>query len=175
MSESEVKEEEIKPKTQEEFYEIERRDEDQILRELQGEMLEEFVYSFPSGGRTVTGLSWAGVKEAARRMGSVKVTDLEIEDKETYWIVKCKATDEVNRLEMWGVSQQSKTMEYRNGKVVEDMFALSKAVSKAQRNAIRTLIPEKFMAKMIAAHLEGKNKSDCSKTPKTVFKGFGKE
>ena len=38
-------------------------DEEQVLAELQGHYLTEFVYSFKAGGRDVIGLSWAGIKE----------------------------------------------------------------------------------------------------------------
>jgi len=146
---------------------MERRDEKQIIQELQGEMLEEFVYSFPSGGKVVTGLSWAGVKEAVRRMGSIKVTHLEIEDDEDSWIAKAKARDTVNDVEMWGVAQQRKIMKYKDGTELKDMFALQKCVSKAQRNALRTLIPEKMIAKMIQWFLD--NKKNKGRSP------FGKK
>jgi len=54
----------------EDFVELERRDEEQILAEIQGQVIEEMVYSFKNKtGRTITGLSWVGIKEIARRCG----------------------------------------------------------------------------------------------------------
>jgi hypothetical protein len=41
-----------------------------------------------------------------------------------------------------GVSEQAKTMKLSDGREVKDPFALQKALSKAQRNALRIFIPE---------------------------------
>jgi len=47
------------------FQELDRRDENQILSEMRGEQLQEFVYSIKLDGREITNLSYAGVKEAS--------------------------------------------------------------------------------------------------------------
>lgn len=47
------------------YQQLDRLDEQQIVAELQGALLDQYVYSFQSGGRNVIGLSWAGVKGAA--------------------------------------------------------------------------------------------------------------
>lgn len=154
MTETEVVELEP-PKEGNAFEIMEKRDEEQILAELKGELLEDFVYSFEVGGRKVTGLSWAGVKEAARRMGSIKMLSLDIDDLGDSWMARAKVKDLVNDLEMYGVSLQSKTMKSK-GREIIDVFALQKCVSKAQRNAIRSILPEKFIAKMIEWTLENK-------------------
>ena len=130
---------------QDDFREMELRDEQQILAEIKGAYLQEFVYDFTVGSRKVTGLSWAGVKEIAYRMGGVRVDDLDIQDKGEYWIVTAKAVDVTRNASRFGVSTQSKTMKLRSGESVPDDFAVQKAVSKAQRNAIRALIPEVFV------------------------------
>jgi len=130
---------------QDDFREMELRDEQQILAEIKGAYLQEFVYDFTVGSRKVTGLSWAGVKEIAYRMGGVRVDDLDIQDKGEYWIVTAKAVDVTRNASRFGVSTQSKTMKLRSGESMPDDFAVQKAVSKAQRNAIRALIPEVFV------------------------------
>src|SRR5439155_26436785 len=49
----------------------EKRDEDQILAQMRGEVLGTYVYSFVQSGRQITSISYAGVKEAISRRGNV--------------------------------------------------------------------------------------------------------
>ena len=115
---------------------MERKDEAQILSELQGVFLDKFVYSFKQGQNTVTGISWAGIKEIAYRIGEIDTNIEKFEETEDAYVFIVRATNKGvgSRL---GVSNQSKM---QNGRV--DQFALQKALSKAQRNAIRGVIPE---------------------------------
>ena len=138
-----------KQKDQDTFLQFENRDESQIMHELQGGMLDEFIYSFKESGRTVTGLSWAGVKECARRMGGIEVLDADIVESVKEFRVIVRAKDTKTQAVMLGVSAQAKIIETKSGRRYEDKFALQKAVSKAQRNAIRCLIPEAFVKQMI--------------------------
>lgn len=133
-----------KPEESSAFQIMEREDESQIEKEIRGSFLEKMVYSFQQGGREVTGLSYVGIKEVARRQGHIKISDVQIIETETHFRVVCKATDEINRLEMMGVSSQPKLMTTLKGQI-PDEFALQKAMSKAQRNAIRAVIPESFI------------------------------
>jgi len=132
-----------------------QRDDSQVLLEIQGGFMEEFVYSFPTKEGKVTGLSWAGAKEVARQMGNISVEDCDILEKPDTYLVKCKAKDMKRNVTMFGVAEQSKNMKLRNGEDIRDLHALSKAVSRAQRNAIRGLIPEIFIKKMIEQYLKG--------------------
>jgi len=50
---------------------------------------------------------------------------------------------------MWGVSVQPKFMELRSGQKIRDEFCIQKCVSKAERNALRKLMPEKIIIEMI--------------------------
>jgi len=120
-----------------EFQIMEHKDETQILAELQGSFLKKFVYSFKVGKRAVTGISWAGIKEIAYRLKGIDTEIQKFEETETHYIFIVKATnkDVGSRL---GVSNQPKM----DGKGNPDQFALQKALSKAQRNAIRGVIPE---------------------------------
>jgi len=120
-----------------EFELMEHKDEDQILAELQGAYLDKFVYSFKQGSQEVVGISWAGIKEIAYRIGEIDTVIEKYEETEDSYVFIVKATHKGvgSRL---GVSQQAKN--YGNGK--PDPFALQKALSKAQRNAIRGVIPE---------------------------------
>lgn len=152
-----------KPKKQEQQITLERKDEaytlmnikddTQVLQEITGAFLDEFVYSFPTKEGKVTGLSWAGVKEVARRMGNISIEDINItETPDTYRVLaKAKAIDK--NVMMYGVAEQQKKMQMRTGEQIEDIHALSKCVSRAQRNAIRTLIPEVFIKQMLEQYI----------------------
>ncbi len=143
--------------TPSEYKIMDGQDEQQVLEELQGHYLTEFVYSFKAGGRDVIGLSWAGVKELAYRYGGIQVESCNIEDKGDFWLVTCKASDIKRSNSRFGVATQSKTMKRRDGTVEPDEFALQKATSKAQRNAIRALMPEIAVKQYIDQFLTEKN------------------
>jgi len=128
---------------------MERKDEDQILQEIKGNVIEEFVYSFPQGNRQITGLSYSGIKQIALKMGNIHCSEPILQENGSCWISKVKAIDIQRNLEMWGVSTQPKFMEMRNGAKVRDDFCVQKCVSKAERNALRKLMPEKIIIEMI--------------------------
>jgi len=140
---------------------INERDDQQVIMELQGAFLSDFVYSFPTKEGKVTGLSWAGVKEVARRMGHISVDELNISEtpdvngKVGTYRVLAKAHDTQNDVYMFGIAEQAKKMLLRSGEYVDDLHALSKCVSRAQRNAIRTLIPEAFVKSMLESFTKG--------------------
>jgi len=159
----------VKPESYEEFAIMERKDEEQILAELKGHYLEEFVYSFEHAGRRVIGLSWAGVKECAYRMGGIDVVDCRVEDKGDYWLVLAKAVDRTTGSGRYGISTQPKKMNLKDGSEQEDLFSLPKALSKAQRNAIRGLIPEQYIKTFLDHYLQEKRIIEAKPiTPKPV-------
>ena len=131
---------------------MERADEEQILAELMGNFLDEFVYEFEQQGKKVTGLSLAGVRETVRYMNKNGMARISISDREPKvreeddWIeVWVYAKDELNGSGAWGIKRQVK--KYVSGKTNE--FAMEQALSKAQRNAQRALIPENYVKEMI--------------------------
>lgn len=128
---------------------MERKDEDQILQEIKGNVIEEFVYSFPQGNRQITGLSYSGIKQIALQMGNIHCCEPILQENGSCWISKVKAIDVQRNLEMWGVSTQPKFMELRNGSKIKDDFCIQKCVSKAERNALRKLMPEKIIIEMV--------------------------
>jgi len=129
------------------FQQLDRLDEEQILAEMQGAVLDTYVYSFKSGGRQVTGLSWAGVKAVAAKMGSVQVDLLQLTPGEGGWtcVVKATVPDGSSRI---GAAEQPYEMDTKRGPR-PDPFALPKCVSKAQRNAIRALLPESLITEVV--------------------------
>jgi len=154
---SELKEED---KQQDEFQIMERADESQIVEELKGHYLEEFVYSFEVGSRRIVGLSWAGIKECAYRQGGITVDSCQIEDKGDFWMCLVQASDKFRGSSRFGVSTQSKTMKLKDQMEVADEFSLQKCVSKAQRNAIRALIPEVYIKNFVDRYLTEHRKKD---------------
>ena len=142
---------------------MERKDENQILAEIKGNVLEEFVYSFPQGNRTVTGLSYSGVKQIALQMGNIHCEEPILQENGSCWICKVKAIDVQRNFEMWGVSQQPKYMELKSGQKLRDDFCIQKCVSKAERNALRKLMPEKIIIEMIKEWQSKKNNGGRNK------------
>lgn len=133
------------------------KDDEQVLAEIEGRFMQEFVYNFSTKEGKVTGLSWAGTKEIARQQGNISVEDLDISETPETYRVKAKAKDTRRNVSMFGVAEQSKVMHLKSGDVKEDLHALSKCVSRAQRNAIRALIPEMFIKEMIDQFLSKKH------------------
>lgn len=134
-----------------------RMDEDQILKEMRGDVLSTFVYEFKMAeGNTVRGLSYVGVKEAARYLGGITtelVTPLQVikDDNGEKWMCVVRATDAQRALSLLGTASQPTKMKLRNGQLRADDFAPQKALSKAQRNAIRALLSEELAMQVIAA------------------------
>lgn len=126
------------------FQIMERRDENQILSEMTGNVLEEFFYSFKQGDKQITGLSYAGVKQIALLMGNIHCDEPILQENGDSWICKVKATDVQRNQIRWAVSLQNKLMDTKYGKK-PDSFCIQKAASKAERNALRKLMPEKII------------------------------
>lgn len=163
---------------------MDRADEELILDELQGRALAVMVYSFNQGGQKITDLSYAGVSEAvrtinARGFGKIKVADSpplisEVrEDGIDYYRVMAYAVDEATGAGRWGTAVEPKQMKLKDRTArakrdageqvtddgrVWDKFALTKALNKAQRNAMRDLIPLEFRQTIIAQYLGDKDK-----------------
>jgi len=140
---------------------MEKRDEEQILAELQGVYLEKFVYSFKQGGQEIVGISWAGIKEIAYRIGEIETSIEKYEETDESYVFIVKATNKGvgSRL---GVSNQPKN--YANGK--PDTFALQKALSKAQRNAIRGVIPEATIEQYLKTFMQQSRHVDAKPEPR---------
>lgn len=142
-------------------------DERQIQAEIEGRALGAMVYSFRQGGGTVTGLSWKGVQEAVRQMntrglGRIRVTsqpptfeDIVVTvDGEERKAIRCTvyAEDEIHGSGRWGTATQTRQQKTKKG-WIDDPFADSKALSKAQRNAIEGMVPLELVETLKAAYL----------------------
>lgn len=149
---------------------FDRHDEEQILDELVGRQLATMVYSYGSGANKVTDLSYVGVLETVRTLNARGATRIEVaadprpefeeamEGEEAYVVCTVYARDTLNGGGGWGTASQSKRMKLKNGNMVPDSFARNKALSKASRNAEKTLIPEEFKQLLIARFLKDETK-----------------
>ena len=148
------------------FTEMDVKDETQILQEMKGEKIEQYVYQYvqrEENGKshTVTSLSYVGIKEAIRRRGRVSIVgEAKVEETETTIRAMVKMHDGLNDLDVLGVSEALKSKP----------FAYVLAVNKAERNAFAKLIPAKFFAELIAEKLNPQKRSDAQPqnvTPKS--------
>jgi len=131
-----------------EFEVLEQVDDQAIVQMMTGQAIKDYVYSFKQGGKTVEGLTLAGINEAANRRGGIEVESLEFEEKEKSWLAIVKATDTVTGSSRFGASEQSKAMGSRT-----DPHAFTKAIHKAQRNAIKQLLPVPIIKEVLNFYL----------------------
>lgn len=152
--------------------EIDQRDENQVLAELAGEAVSEYIYDTEvwdwetdaSGKRKKkkvhkVKLSWVGTRETARARGNILVSDPIVTETDDHIRIMVKATDLSHNFSVFGGCHQPKKMKVNDwdeaeGKVAgthleDDPFAFQKGLSKAQRNALGSCIPADFAAKCI--------------------------
>lgn len=144
---------------------MDRQDEEQILAELDGipsPVLEEMVYSFQSSAGRVTGLSWVGVKTLIVEAGHYEISDIHVIETEKSYRVVAKAHDIKRNVSLFGMAEQPKMMKTKSGEM-EDTFALQKASSKAQRNALQSLLPKKLVAEFVERCMKAKNDRSAPK------------
>jgi hypothetical protein len=123
---------------------MERRDENQILAELRGELLEDFVYSITIEGRQVTNMTYAGIKEASRRRGDMEILEVRTEADDREFRALVRVRDHQNKIDVVGASSCERNKP----------FAYVLAVNKAERNAFAKLIPAKWLALLIEEYLD---------------------
>ncbi len=154
----------------------EMADDNMIESELMGEVLPFFVYQFDDGGKKVSGLTVKGVAEVTRRLNRNKASGYKIViDKESVKIdanaqqgeekgvmVMLFAQNLISGDTSIGAKFEPFQKKGRNG-LYTNTFALEKAISKAERNAKRKLIPEVVAVKMIE-NLIGEKKGEYVKT-----------
>jgi hypothetical protein len=166
---------------EEQVYELfERRDEEQIVATLQGRVSEEFLYEFcrrhkwQNGVRPpectckdlVVGISWFGIQEASRVYGGIQVPVEKAKARETQDEVEfmVEAIDSQTNSSRIGISSQPKNITTRQG-VFRDAFATQKALSKAQRNAIKQLLPQTMLKEWIQKYRNGGNSKAQAPVP----------
>lgn len=128
---------------------MDKLDAELIRQQLLGESEEHapLVFAVQESGRLYCELNWQGVKEAVRvcaergiarlAIGSVPPQLLETKD---YCQFTVQAVDGVSGQANWGVAREYKA---------DNPFALQIALTKAQRNALRALIPPAIRTELI--------------------------
>lgn len=137
--------------------EVDRQDESQIMRHMSGELVTEYVYKFTDGrGALQKGLSWAGTRELALLLGSIEVEaepQIEMRDEDDgkgpYWRVMCRATDNRRKVTVLGGVHEYVWKPRKDGGRYENQHAFTVALSKAQRNAIKNLVPVSIVHTLI--------------------------
>ena len=127
---------------------LDQVDDQAIVEMMTGQAIQDYVYSFKQGGKTVEGLTLAGINEAANRRGGIQVDDVRYEEREHSWLAIAKATDTVTGSSRYGAYEQANRMGNR-----EDPFAFTKAVHKAQRNAVKQLLPVAVIKEVLNFYL----------------------
>ena len=137
------------------FMAMDKLDDEAIVAELQGQIVDTLAYQFEKDGQTVTGLSKAGVDAVCREMAKqgevIRELELNVLDTGEDYVAHVKAgryiiqinqqtgeSREVLLDTVFGVKRQPK--KYDNGKT--NPFAYEQAVSKASRNAKMRLLRE---------------------------------
>lgn len=138
-----------------------------IEAEMMGNILPYFIYSFQQDGKEVVGLTVKGVNEVVRRLGKDEKSGSKIHMNPAYMVKEEVSRDGIQGIEIsvfaedlvsgnsaWGVKFEpyKKTKkDWKTGKetIYTNTFATEKALSKAERNAKRKLIPEVLCTKMI--------------------------
>lgn len=146
------------------FVAVNRHDEDLIVAEIRGELLETMAYEFEVGGKKARGLSYEGVNSTVQTMNARGIARIKCppvpapafesvvdEEGDQAWQCTVYAEDEMGGGAAWGIATQKKNAKRKNGGDVPDTFAKNKALSKAQRNAKLALIPARLKADIIAA------------------------
>ena len=153
--------------------EVEQKDENQVLAELAGETLQDYIYeTFNDEWETgqdgkrrkvkkrKVKLSWVGTREVARNRGNLVLSDPEITDVGDNLRFVVKATDLLRNFTVFGGTQQPKRMKILDydqetrqptGEFhyEDDPFVFQKGLSKAQRNALNQCIPAEYATRMI--------------------------
>lgn len=152
------------------FRALDAADDRQIAADLEGRATAAVLYSFRQGGQMVTDLSWKGVHEAIRILNtrgygkigvaegsaSFERTTITVErDGESTEVpavtVRVYAKDELRGGGYYGTATQALEQETRKGPR-PDPYAEAKALSKAQRNALRPFIPVEVVEELKALH-----------------------
>ena len=130
---------------------IDTVDERSIVEMMTGQTIQDYIYSFKQGGRVVEGLTLAGINEAANRRGGIQVNEIDYKETDHSWIVNATAIDTMTGSSRFGAYEQPKTI---NGKTYP--FAFTKAIHKAQRNAIKQLLPVSVIREVLNFYLKRK-------------------
>jgi hypothetical protein len=158
------------------FVVLDAHDEDLILQELQRRALKVLLYDFPKDGSRIVDLSYAGVLECVRLLNATGKVSIRIRpdtrevrresiDGVEYVTATVYAEDGKTGMGVFGTAREPLRMRLKpataaklreKGTPVDsdnrtfDPFAETKALNKAQRNAMKATIPERMRQTLIA-------------------------
>lgn len=133
---------------------VEREDEKAILQEeMTGELLQALVYI---GKDDKPVLSYAGVKEGARRFKNIKYGVSRVEETPDYFIAYGYAINLADNVSIEVPKRQSKVKILKNGEKIPNEYAFEIACAKAIRNAIKGVIPIQYFQALVQKFLEQK-------------------
>ena len=130
---------------------IDQVDDQAIVEMMTGQTIQDYVYSFKQGNKMVEGLTLAGINEAANRRGGIQVNESNYQETDYSWIVTAEAIDTITGNSRYGAYEQPKML---GGK--KDPFAFTKAIHKAQRNAVKQLILVPVIREVLNFYLKRK-------------------
>lgn len=137
---------------------VERRDTEQILAGVEGQVADEMVYSFKVAGEEVSGLTYRGICEISRIMQGIVMNVVSCEPAEWYgeegFVALARSLDRVTGNGSSIIFFQPRWMTLRSGKKTVSRFAPIIAQSKAKRNATSDLLPLSLKNIVVAAALE---------------------
>lgn len=160
---------------------LDKHDEAEIVREIQGRLSKRYLYDFPKDGSRLVDLSWPGVRECIREMnkrgtrikivpGSAQFEDVteDMGDGDEPCVqITVMAEDEATGETMLGTALEPKWMKVKPATAkrrreagrsvtdddkIPDQYARAKCLGKAQRNAYKLFIPETLRATIIAQY-----------------------
>jgi hypothetical protein len=151
------------------FEVMDAHDIEQMIDSMQGRLLDVSLYDFESGGQRMVELSWKGVRECVHAMhetGKCRIgiqpetlqTSTVVDEGETWYEAAVFAKDEYSGLGFFGFAREPKMMKRRDKPPTLDKFAKTKAINKAQRNALRMFVPEKLAQTLIAQFRKDENR-----------------
>jgi len=156
------------------IHDIEQKDENQVMAELAGETIEEYVYEImvkdPKTKQKVrkVKLSWVGTREVARNRGNIVLDTPDVVENDESWRIVVRATDLLRNFTVFGGCHQLKQMKVNDygeapGEIIgshlePDDYAFQKGLSKSQRNALSLCIPGEYAARMIDRYLRASGK-----------------
>jgi hypothetical protein len=152
-----------------EYEVLDQVDDQAIIEMMTGQAIRDYVYSFRQGGKVVEGLTLAGINEAANRRGGIQVDERHYEEREHSWLAIVKATDTLTGSSRYGAFEQLKMAGNR-----PDPFAFTKAIHKAQRNAIKQLLPVGVIKDVLNFYLHRKTESNQSQMELPTESGHDK-
>lgn len=144
---------------------LDRHDEDQVMAILEERYDPVMMFDFDRSGTRVRDLSVKGVLECARLLnatGHARIRAMpntvtfgsDFRDvgkgNEEFVVCTIAAADEVSGLVVLGTAMEPVLMRLKNDKTKFDVFCRAKALSKAQRNALKGHIPERLRQAMLA-------------------------